>query len=461
MFKKQQTIEQRQKQVISRIKNINSNLRKDNEELRKEIKEIKEENRNLKIQIEELRKMVFGERRDKKDKDRFNYPDNKRNPSEKKSRNKESYQREIPIKITETKEHHIDSCPDCKTELKRKKIVTFFEEDIVLPNKDNQLKEVIEHKVEKGYCNKCKKWFSSEPIPPKKVIIGRRVRFYICYLNILLRLSYSQIQRFLKDTYQFDISHGEIENILEGAGVKLKKEFEKIKKEIIEGNGVHMDETSWGDLYLWVMASINNEDTIYHIGNRGNGNIDNLIENDFKGVRINDGYSAYKNKSGIPQQCWAHPHRKLRDLAYSSALDDKLRIHCEKSYRKFSSIYSELRKYISEPFIASKRKEQKEKLLSEIRKWRKLSSLDPQKLKNIKKQFLNEDIWFNCLNYENIPCDNNKAERKLRHFVIKRKISFGTKTKRTSDAFSILASVFMTYWGRYRDNFFEKMMVLY
>jgi transposase len=61
------------------------------------------------------------------------------------------------------------------------------------------------------------------------------------------------------------------------------------------------------------------------------------------------------------------------------------------------------------------------------------------------------------MDYEEVPCDNNKAERKLRHFVIKRKISFGTKTEHTSDNFSILSSVLMTHWKRPYDNFFQKL----
>jgi len=56
-----------------------------------------------------------------------------------------------------------------------------------------------------------------------------------------------------------------------------------------------------------------------------------------------------------------------------------------------------------------------------------------------------------------VPSDNNKAERMLRHFVIKRKISFGTKTEKSSKAFNINASVLMTYWQRFRENFFVEI----
>ncbi len=71
-----------------------------------------------------------------------------------------------------------------------------------------------------------------------------------------------------------------------------------------------------------------------------------------------------------------------------------------------------------------------------------------------------EDQWLTCMDFEGIPCDNNKAERMLRHFVIKRKISFGNKTPKGSRAFEIDASVLMTFWKKYADSFFEKIMEL-
>jgi hypothetical protein len=116
---------------------------------------------------------------------------------------------------------------------------------------------------------------------------------------------------------------------------------------------------------------------------------------------------------------------------------------------------------ISEPFDVAKRNRQKNKLKREIRIWTEPNSEDPKKLRKVKQQFCDyEAEWFTCLDYEGVPCDNNKAERMLRHFVIKRKISFGTKTERTSDTFSVLASVFMTHWKKHQDNFFQELLPL-
>jgi len=72
-----------------------------------------------------------------------------------------------------------------------------------------------------------------------------------------------------------------------------------------------------------------------------------------------------------------------------------------------------------------KRKHQKQYLIQLINEFCKPHKKDPKKLEKIKYHMqdrINE--YLTCMDYEDIPCDNNKAERMLRHFVIKRLISF-------------------------------------
>ncbi|MEK7561223.1 MAG: transposase [Patescibacteria group bacterium] len=72
----------------------------------------------------------------------------------------------------------------------------------------------------------------------------------------------------------------------------------------------------------------------------------------------------------------------------------------------------------------------------------------------------NLNAYFTCLLHEGIPPDNNKAERALRHLVLKHKISFGSCTQRGADTLSILASVLLSLWWRKPQNFFQEYMAL-
>ena len=55
--------------------------------------------------------------------------------------------------------------------------------------------------------------------------------------------------------------------------------------------------------------------------------------------------------------------------------------------------------------------------------------------------FKNREKYLTCLKFPGqIPMDNNKAERGLRHLVIKRKISYGSKTEKGAETIIWLAS---------------------
>ncbi|MCX6713872.1 MAG: transposase [Candidatus Vogelbacteria bacterium] len=161
---------------------------------------------------------------------------------------------------------------------------------------------------------------------------------------------------------------------------------------------------------------------------------------------ITDDYGAYKNTFFEHQLCWAHPQRKLRDLVESQEFGQRKKKQIAKTYEQFSELYQQIRKSLGEeisPYLK--------------RKWQTVfnqviesHSLDPTPLAKIKVSLQkNKQKYFTFLNYPNIPIDNNKAERALRHLVIKRRTSFGSKTQRGAETTSILASVILSLkWNR-------------
>jgi hypothetical protein len=55
-----------------------------------------------------------------------------------------------------------------------------------------------------------------------------------------------------------------------------------------------------------------------------------------------------------------------------------------------------------------------------------------------------------------IPLDNNEAERWLRHIVLKRKTSFGSKTQKWADTMSVLYSTLLSLWNSNPQTFFTE-----
>ena len=471
MSKRKQTIEQRQKQVISRLKNENAGLREINRKQSIKIQELEEKLETALLHIEELQKYVFrGKKKDDGDKDDKKDGDKKNNSGNGKKRDNQSYRRPIPEEddITDEEIHDIKYCPDCDTPLTRLKLLEFYEEDI-LPMKGwfDELKKVKRIKIRTGYCPHCKKRYSPVPIPKQKVFLGENIRKLIVFQYTVQQLSYSQILDFSEGILQVNISKGEIVRILDDQANNLGRAYDDLLKSIRGQAGVHMDESGWNVAkhdkysgnYVWAMTGIETADTIYRFGqNRGIGNVKKLLGDDFKGIGITDDYGAYKNsfKKDKHALCWAHPNRKLRDLKNSKHLTAKKRKNCETAFIKFGEIYREVREIVNTPFNEKARMEDNRLLMKKFRKIIAVQKNDTLKLQKIKKR-LQEQIgcYFICVLNPNIPADNNKAERALRHLVIKRKKSFGSKTPKGAKTMSVLYSVVMSLWWRSKPGFFQ------
>lgn len=471
MEKRKQTIEQRQKQVISRLKNENSKLREHVDILKEENRDFKEKLEKAMLYIEELQKYVFrGKKKDDNKKDDNDKNNKLSGVSAKRSAG--SYRRPIPSsdEITNFKEHSISHCPDCNNELSKIKLLEFFEEDIIpIMEWFERLKKVTRIRIATGYCDKCKKRYSAIPIPKQKVSIGENVKQLIAFQCTVQQLSHSQIRDFLESHLHFQMSTGEIAHILSQQALKLKPAFDDLIKSIRQGLGAHMDETGYkiafpdefSGNYAWVITSMEkgNTNAVFMLGkNRGKANAVNLLGDDYQGIGVTDDYPAYANifKENKHALCWAHPHRKFRDLKNSDSLEKKKKKQCEYFYGQFAKLYNEVMEINQTDFVAEKRMKSKKILMSRFEEILKPNKNDPIKLRTIKNTMLEKkEKYFICITEPNIPTDNNKAERSLRHLVIKRKKSFGSKTPKGAQVMSILYSVAMSLWWKSKKDFFK------
>lgn len=467
---------QRQKQIISRLKSENQKLRDENKTLKKEVWTIKQQLEQALLSIEELQRIIFGKKR-KKDKDKDNQSNNKddNGKNEPKKRAPSSYRRPVPSEneVTDYQECHIDHCPDCGGQLTNFKVIVRYVEDIVpLSEWFKELKKITKKFITTGHCSYCQKRVSAEELGKQTVSIGKNVRQFVAFANIILRLSYSQISDFLSGTVRFNISDGEIANILENQADKLRPEFERLLHNIRGQPGAHFDETSWrvqkngktGGNYCWVMTGTETPDTVFLLGkNRGKGNAEKLRGKDSDQTGISDDYGAYQNIFAKHQLCWAHPHRKLRDLKNSDNFSGIKKENCRNAYEAFAVLYGEVQITILEMFVRKKRKKARKRLMRKFEQVTIPDDNDPVKLQKIKERLTKQkERYFTCITEPGIPADNNKAERALRHLVIKRKNCFGSKTDKGAEIGSILYSVLLSTWWKSKQNFFtefEKLAV--
>ena len=430
------------------LEDENCKLKKKVKELEKENKSLKAELWNVNFQLEQIKIKLFGKKpianrivpkKEKKERDIF------------------SYQRPIPEQITRIEPHPVSKCAHCHGELKKKRVKVFFEEDIPLPIQKN----VVKHEVEVGYCSVCKRQSSGIAIPSKKAVLGENVKKYVCVLSIESRLSHTQIQNHLKAVFSLGVSVGEIGNILQTEADNLRPEYQALKESVLQQNGTHYDETGWKvqkeeqGKFAWVATGTENNDAVFSLGrSRGKGNIEDIGTGK---VGISDDYGAYKNAFLEHQLCWAHPQRKLHDMAESEEFGKRNKNQILKTYEQFSDLYRNIRKKLKTE-ISPYLKTRFQNIFNQISE---SHSLDPTPLVKLKTSLRkNKQKYFTFLNHPGMPIDNNKAERALRHLVIKRKISFGSKTQRGAETTGILASIILSLkWNR-PDTWFQEYLRL-
>ena len=446
-------------------------------ELRRKYEEVKEENRQLRctvaeqqaviekllLRVEELERMVFGERRKSDD---TSPPVSPPALPPNKTRTSGSYRRSLPPPetVTERTEHPLLSCPDCGTALRRKRIVLSVIEDMVLSTESaNPFKIVAEHRIETGYCPCCKRRKAALTLPKQICTLGPNVRRYIPYAVTVLGQTFEKVRTFLKDVCDIQISDGEITRILHEQKQLLLPAYHALAARVRDAPAAHYDETGYPvqeegqGQFGWVKTAADSADVLFLLGRtRGKGNAEELRGSDSDQIAITDDYGAYRTLFGKHHAlCWAHPARKLRDLARSQTLSAEKQAHCAETYVAFCALYEDVRTMLEQPFVASERQKKSQDVRSCLRIIAAPRPFDPAKLATIKQSMRrNVHKYVTCLLHPGIPADNNKAERSIRPLVVKRKLSFGSKTQKGADTMSVLLSVLMSLWWSKPQNFF-------
>lgn len=426
-------------------------------------------NEKLLLRVEELERMVFGRKRSREE----TPPDTGMPPPPAvpiPPRSPSSYRRPVPPPAAITKEEHVpvDACRHCGGSLSDQEEHTRYVEDLDLA-KLRAARTVTKITVERGYCSHCGQWTAGRNLRGSPVTLGENVRDLVCFCVTVLDQTYTQVETFLSGLCGFPITDGEIAAIVQERGRRWRPAYERLTTRIRAGPGVHLDETGFQIQELgyrnfgWVMSGTETPETVYHLSdNRGKGNAEALLGEAFQGVRITDGYPAYKNLPGEHQVCWAHVLRKARDLAADAgALGRAKAAHCRAWADALHRVYATLAGCRTESYEVHRRLRQAGQLRRQVRHLAQPDVLDPKKLADL-KVFLREyaHALFPCLTHKGIPATNNRAERDLRKLVLKRKKSFGCKTERGAKALEVILSVCWSLWHRNPSRFFFSLAKL-
>jgi hypothetical protein len=268
---------------------------------------------------------------------------------------------------------------------------------------------------------------------------GFNLQTEIALLNVDARLPLRKIRSMLQRKYKLNITDAHIYKMLRNMGNKLSGEYEKDIQLLRASPFVHADETqmrvSGKNYWLWVFT--NTQTTIFTITKtRSKKTINEILGENYSGIIICDGWSAYSNYTSSIQRCWAHILREAKYLTEKFSLFKVF-------YERLCEMFEQIKILLEQPI--EQRKSEYEKLYKQLtklldcmeshREYKKLSN----KIRNGGKH------WFTCLLYPNIQPTNNTAEQTIREPIIRRKIFGCLRNQKGTNTFSILTSQITTY----------------
>jgi regulator of replication initiation timing len=436
------------------------------DDLEKKVKMLRKENMELKIENAQLKEMLFGNGKHGGGETGLKVAKIHEEKEQRLPRNAASYRRAKPKKVNVVQPYSLDECRKCRGGLKFLKTIIRYIEDIPLPME----KIVTKEEIGVYRCLKCgeKQYGKEMNLQGSAVTLGPNVKQFILYALYLEHLTFQKIENHLVDLYSLKISDGEIQNILVEAAQKLEPRHLKIRKQIRRSPAVHMDETSWNQSgekgYGWGMFPADGQEVSFEIADtRGKGIAEKMLGKNFQGTVISDFYRGYKNLASSHQGCWVHLLGDFHELASNGNIPKRYRKLVKKRYEDLAVIYHKIKIIHLKPFDLNERENAHENFKKQLLKFSKLSQGDIslKKLKNLKLRIVEylEELLVGIVR-EGVPLQNNKAEQALRQLVLKRKISFGSRSKQGCKTLAINLSVLLTLWRTSRKTFFPQLAQL-
>ena len=285
-------------------------------------------------------------------------------------------------------------------------------------------KTVIKYVGYKSYCTLCKKYF---PPPQVEKIglnhFGHNLKAWVVYQRLFLRLPFKIIKLNLMEMFNENISEGSISNILNFFSLYYKYTENQNLKQILNSPFIHVDETQINvkgvNHYVWILT--NGKQVFFR--ETETREIYMMVEllKEYNGILISDFYPGYDSLKCKHQKCWVHLIRDLNDDLYKNPYNIEYETFIYKLKNLIIPIFSTIEKYGSKRRHFNKFKKDIDLFYNQIILNENYNSELTQKYQTrLKKQWIN---LFTFLDFDNIPWNNNMAERGIRHLAVQRKIS--------------------------------------
>jgi len=265
-------------------------------------------------------------------------------------------------------------------------------------------------------------------------LVGPRWSALAAYQKGDGHMSYSTLQRFWEEVLGIPISRGQLVNVVQKASVAFAIPYDELRGALVEQSFLGVDESRHKDCgaKLWTWCFRAPVFTVFHIDPcRSSDVLKAILTETFGGVLGSDYFSAYHKYMAdcgvLIQFCWAHLIRDIRFLAGHT--DQSLPLWGNKLLPWVRQLFETWHRAESMTAAGFAR------AMDRIRRgFLQAVRRPPQRAEaqNLAERFrgAEADNYFRFLTTPGIEPTNNQTEQAIRHIVIDRHITQGTRGKR-------------------------------
>jgi transposase len=280
-------------------------------------------------------------------------------------------------------------------------------------------------------------------------LVGPGLVSLIVALHLRFRMSRARMHEFLREWLGRPLSIGTLHQTLQEAAAALAPAEQELIQSVQTSGLLHADETAWPqqdqEHLLWLWVFISQTVVYYTIAGRGKKTVLCVLAG-FGGWLMSDGWFSYRGY-GQRLRCWAHLQRKAKGLMEGFHPEGRLfgrQVH-DTLEQLMAAVYAAREGPASGTAPVDLPREHAT-LIEALRLacTQRLGHAHGKTRALAVEFYTDWDAIFQVLKHPELPLTNNEAERALRHWVISRNLSHGTRTSVGSRVFTLLASVIDT-----------------
>jgi len=303
-------------------------------------------------------------------------------------------------------------------------------QQVTLPEK---LYIVTEHRARKYLESKTGKIIiASLPNEVQKGgLLGADITAMTAFMKGGCHMSFSTVQQFFKEIMHLDISRGMLSKTTQKVSAAIKPAYQQLAERLPDESYLGIDETGHkdnGDKY-WTWCFQRPDYSFFHIDkSRGSKVLFAMLGEEYEGIIGCDYWGAYRKftrlSNATVQYCMAHLIREIRFLAeHTTSQLARWGNHLLDWLKKLFKTLHRSDELTAKGFV--RRMDQiKNGFLSRMRR-----PPNHKLAKKLARRFKNKaaETYFRFLTDPSVEPTNNSSERAIRHTVIDRRITQGTR----------------------------------